>query len=202
MKLLNTFAFVSILGASVSSLVAACGGSSNTTGSGVDSGTTPFDGGGASTTPVDGSTNPTPDGASSEDAAPGCTQGSCGTGQVCCQGATGSTCIAEGATCQGLAAQCTNSATCSAITAGQICCGTLSIASQSATSVCQAGPCASGSYELCTQSDECTGGDTCQPITIAGFQLPIDSCQPAPADGGASDGGTPPVTDASDDAPG
>ena len=73
--------------------------------------------------------------------------------KVCCQGTTGSTCIAEGATCKGLAAQCTNTATCSAATAGQVCCGTLSIASQSATSVRQAGPCPSGEYELCTQFD-------------------------------------------------
>ncbi len=72
MKLLNSFAFASILGSSVLSLVA-CGGSSSNPAGGVDSGVTPDDSG-ASTHPVDGSTNNPGSDAASGDAAPGCTQ--------------------------------------------------------------------------------------------------------------------------------
>jgi hypothetical protein len=196
MKLLNTFAFASVLGSSVLAL-AACGGSSSNPAGGavVDSGTTPTDGGASNNNAPDSATGtPAGDAGTSADAAPGCSEGTCGTGQVCCQGQNGSSCIAEGATCQGLAAQCQNSASCSAVTAGQVCCGTLSIATESATSACQAGPCASGSYQLCTVDSECSGGQTCQPITYDGFQLPIASCQ-APTDGGtAADVGTTPFT--------
>ena len=115
----------------------------------------------------------------------------CATGQVCCAGATASTCIAQGATCQGIAATCTTTASC---TGGQVCCGSFS--GLSAKADCQAGPCAAGAYELCTADTDCQNGQTCQSIVVMGFTVPgLKQCAAPVADGGSGDAST--TTDSS-----
>jgi len=192
MKLLKTLAAVSLVSVISGTLAVACGGSSsNPPGPGQDSGTT---------TPADSGITPATDSAApsqtdaSDAAAFLCTGATCGAGKECCITQGGSSCIDQGTTCAGAAVACQNSTTC---TTGDVCCGTFSVSSLTAVAACQAGPCASGAYQLCATSPECSNGETCQPVVYSGFTVPgIDACQaPASTDGGTDSGST----DASDD---
>ena len=175
MKLFTSFAVASLF---TGSLIVACGGSSQNPGNG----TTP-DAGGNNTTPDSGSV--TDSGPNTGDSSgPTCTTTSnCATGQTCCLGTTGARTCVTGA-CMGASVGCQSTGDCSAM--GQVCCG--SFTGTSAASTCQAGPCPSGEYELCTPgSSQCPTGETCnQPVAV----IPVGYCQAAQDGGGnTKDGG-------------
>jgi hypothetical protein len=67
-----------------------------------------------------------------------------------------------------------------------VCCGQIS--GLSGSSSCQAAPCASGAYQLCSGNNGCPAGDTCK-IIYASFGYCVPGTDGGSGDGGGNDSG-------------
>ena len=97
------------------------------------------------------------------------------TDECCLTETGGGTCQAVGTTCPTKTAtvHCNEESDCSG---GQICCVTISIASQSATAACQTGPCpsaGSGGAQACRTDQECGSGGPCEVQDCNGVTLEL-----------------------------
>ncbi len=94
------------------------------------------------------------------------------TTSTCCIAVdAGETCIpGASATCpaQSASLHCVEAADCPG---GQVCCGTVSLSSQTASTACQVGPC--GTVQFCRTNGECENNQPCVPQTCQGQNLEL-----------------------------